>query len=575
MTPMARPLLVSAAMAALTLPVAAQAQSIGYGDVSGTGGDGPGADAPGDSGSSAKAPRGGSGRNGRGGGKQVVVIPYVELNQIVNAEISPGSDVLTYTQVVAGVDAVVAGRRNAVAASVRYEHHFGWGKRAGDGDTISGVVNGYTTLAPGLTVQGGALATRASGDRGGLGFGGRGVDQGTTKLYSVYAGPSYATQVGDVGVSANYRAGFTKVDQDRNFDNATLGAFDVFDKSVVQIADVSAMMAPGTALPVGIGAAGSFYQEDISNLDQRVRDAQVRGIVTVPINPNLQATGALGYENVQISSRDAVRDAAGRPVIRNGRYVTDDSAPRQIAYDVDGLIWDVGVMWRPSRRTSLTAHIGRRYGSTSFNGTLTYAPNDRSALSVAVYDNVAGFGGQVTRLLDQLPDDFEAVRDPVSGELRGCVSSLNGNGCLAGALGSIRSATFRARGIAASYSIKLGALNAGLGAGYDRRRFIAARGTVLAQANGVVDENYWLAAYLGGRIDPQSGWATNAYAQWLKSDDLLLTDITSVGASASYYRLLTARLRATAAVGIDGSLQPAPLDDVWTASALVGMRYSF
>ncbi|MBB4858520.1 hypothetical protein HNO88_001843 [Novosphingobium chloroacetimidivorans] len=575
MTPMARTFLTSAALTALVLPTAIQAQSIGYGNV----GDGPGADAPSDAPDTGRPAR--SGRNGRGGGgKQVAVIPYVEVNQIVNAELSPGDEVLTYTQVAAGVDASISGRNNALAASVRYEHHFGWGKRAGDGDTISGLVNGYTTVARGLTVEGGALATRASGDRGGVGFGSRGFDDnGSTKIYSVYAGPSFATRAGDVALSANYRAGYTKVDQDNDVDfdgeDFGIGSFDVFDESVVQIADVSAMLAPGTALPVGLGAAGSFYQEDVSNLDQRVRDMQARGIVTVPVNRNLQVTGALGYENVEISSRDAVRGPNGAPLVRNGRYVTDDSAPRQIAYDVDGLIWDVGVMWRPSRRTSLTAHVGRRYGSTSFNGTLTYAPNDRSALNVMVYDNVAGFGGQVTRLLDGLPEDFEAVRDPISGELRGCASTLSGNGCLSGALGSIRSATFRARGVAASYTLKMGGLDAGIGAGYDRRKFIAARGTILASANGVVDQNYWLAAFLSGRIDPQSGWATNGYAQWLKSNDLALDNITNVGASASYYRLLTARLRATAAVGIDGTLQPEPLDDIWTASALVGMRYSF
>ncbi len=50
-----------------------------------------------------------------------------------------------------------------------------------------------------------------------------------------------------------------------------------------------------------------------------------------------------------LASRDALRDANGVPVIGNdGRFVTDPSAPRRIAFDVDGLLWDVGVMWRPS-----------------------------------------------------------------------------------------------------------------------------------------------------------------------------------------------------------------------------------
>lgn len=556
------------AVLASLVPAAAQAQSLDYGDVGGSSG----ADAP-QANSSGKAHRG---RDGGRGGRHAVIIPYAELNQIVDAQLSPGDEVLTYTQVAVGVDASVSGRNNALAASVRYAHHFGWGKSAGDGDTISGLVNGYTTVVPGLTVEAGALATRASGDAGGRSFGGGSIGDGTTTVYSAYAGPSFATRAGDVNVSANYRLGYTKVDQETGIAVPGLGSVDVFDESLVQLADVAASIAPGVALPVGLGVGGSVYQEDISNLDQRVRDMQVRAIVTVPVSRTVQVAGAVGYENVELSSRDALRDASGGPVMgANGRYVTDESSPRQIAYDVDGFIWDVGVMWRPSRRTSLSAHVGRRYGSTSVNGTFAYAPNDRSTLSIMVYDNVAGYGGQVTRLLDDLPDDFEAVRDPITGELRGCVSSLNGNGCLASALGSVRSATFRARGVAANYTLQMNNISAGLGAGYDRRNFLAARNTVLASANGVVDENYWLAAFLSGRLDQQSGWATNAYAQWLSSDDLLLDDITAIGASASYYRLLTARLRATAAVGVDGLLQSDPLVDIWNASALLGVRYSF
>ncbi|MET1754803.1 preprotein translocase subunit YajC [Novosphingobium sp. RD2P27] len=552
------------------IPATAQAQTLDYGDVGGP--DGAGAGAP-KANSSGKAQRG---RDGGRGGRHAVIIPYAELNQIVDAQLSPGDEVLTYTQVAVGVDASVSGRSNALAASVRYAHHFGWGKSAGDGDTISGLVNGYTTVVPGLTVEAGALATRASGDAGGRAFGGGSIGDGTTTVYSAYAGPSFATRAGEVNLAANYRIGYTKVDQETGIAVPGLGSVDVFDESVVQFADVAASIAPGVALPVGVGVGGSVYQEDLSNLDQRVRDMQVRAIVTVPVSRTVQVAGAVGYENVELSSRDALRDASGAPVVgANGRYVTDESAPRQIAYDVDGFIWDVGVTWRPSRRTSLSAHVGRRYGAISVNGTFAYAPNDRGTLSISVYDNVAGYGGQVTRLLDDLPDDFKAVRDPITGELRGCVSSLNGNGCLASALGSIRSATFRARGVAANYTLQMNRISAGLGAGYDRRNFLAARNTVLASANGVVDENYWLAAFISGQLDQQSGWATNGYAQWLSSDDLLLDDITAIGASASYYRLLTARLRATAAVGVDGLLQSAPLDDIWNASALLGVRYSF
>ncbi|PEQ10630.1 preprotein translocase subunit YajC [Novosphingobium sp. PC22D] len=561
---------VPAALAILVLGASAApaaAQSIGYGDVS-------------DGGSAMSEPDGESPRASRprGQGKTFEVTPYIEAAQVVTARLSPGDDVVTYSQLSAGVDGVISGRNTGVAMSVRYTRQFGWGKDTQDGDSISGLVNGYATVAPGLTVQAGGLATRSEIDNGGTSVpGGSQFDDTATQIYSVYAGPSFATRAGDATIAANYRIGYTRVEQSDAF-VATPGgaAADVFDESVSHVADVEAGVAPGTVLPVGLGGGASYYQEDISNLDQRVRDIQVRGIVTVPVGRTLQATGAVGYEDVEISSRDALRDADGLPVVgSNGRYVTDKSAPRQIAYDVDGLIWDVGVMWRPSSRTSLTAHLGRRYGSTSVTGTFSYAPDRRSLLSVAVYDNVAGFGGQLTRSLNSLPTDFEVVRDPLSGDLRGCVDSLEGSNCLNSALGSVRSSTFRARGVSGSYTVAFGRVSAGIGAGYDRRKFIAAPGTVLAAANGVIDEAYWMSAFVSKELDMRSAISGNVYASWIDSSDALTGDVTGIGATAAYNRSLTPHLSASAAVGIDGTKRDDAIDDIWNASALLGVRYSF
>jgi hypothetical protein len=557
---------VSVASLAFAMPSLAHAQSAGSGS---SGGDGE-ESAFEDAGS-----RQGGRSDSRDGGKKVRIAPYVEFNQLLDAQLSPGDDVVTYSQVAAGVDAVVAGRNTAIAASVRYEYHKGWSDRAGDGDSVTGLVSGYTTVAPGLTLNAAALASRTRSDGEAGGFGGSYSRGGANAdVYAVQAGPSYAGRVGDLAVGANYRVGFTKVDVSDDDDDQPVRV-DTFDKSVSHVADVQAGFAPGTVLPVGLGVAGSLYQEDVDLLDQRVRDAQARAIVTVPVSRTVQLSGAVGYENVEVSARDAVRNANGSPVIGNdGRYLTDTSRPRFIAYETDGLIWDTGVMWRPSRRTALTAHVGRRYGTMNYNGTFSWAPDSRRTLSIAVYNTVSAFGGNLGRVLEDLPEDFVAVRNPITGDIGGCVSSLEGNNCLTGAFGTLRSSTFRSRGVAASYSMRIGAVDAGLGIGYDNRKYIAAPGTVLAINDGQVEQNYWLSANLGYTIDERSGIYGNAFGNLIQSD-LQLGDITNVGLNAAYYRALTARLRATAALGLDGTLGNDFTEDFWTASALVGMRYNF
>lgn len=574
-----RALAAMAAAGACALPLAAMGQSLPYGNVGGGGPAGNGDDRAASGGSASSGREGRGPRGGRGTGNYGVrITPYIEAAQLVTSQLSPGDDTLTYSILAAGVDGSVQGRNNGAAVSLRYEHRFGWG-RAEDGDTISGLANGYATVVPGVTLHGGGLAARSRVEANGAAVISpldttRDI---VTQVYSVYAGPSVATNVGAIAIDANYRIGYSKVETpDALIVTPGEPAVDVFDDSVVQLAEIHAGAAPGAVLPVGIGAGAKYYREDVSNLDQRIEDFAARADVTLPLTNTLALVGGVGYEDVEISGRDAVRDASGNPVIGpDGRYVTDESGPRLLAYDTSGLIWDVGVLWRPSRRTALEAHVGRRYGSTTYYGSFAYAPNARSAINVSVYDNIAGFGGQVARTLDALPTDFEVVRNPLSGGIGGCISSLDGGGCLSNALGSVRSSAFRARGVMASYNMGNGRLGAGIGAGYDRRKFIGAPGTVLAAANGVVDENTWLAGFVNYRLDRDSGIRGDVYANWFQSGSTLSGDGTALGASASYYRNLTRRLTATAALGVDGIDRDAPLVDEWIASALVGMRYSF
>lgn len=548
------------AIAALSLPGAAFAQDADLGE-------------------SSETARGEGGGRGVRSERGVQINPYIEASQIVVAQISPGDDVVTYTQIAVGVDASVTGRNNGGSVSVRYERTIGYDDNSADSGTLTGVARGYATIVPGaLTVEGGALAARTRVDaNGGSTLNALAGDGATSTVYSAYAGPNLHTSAGDAEINANYRIGYTRVDAPDAFvTNGGAVPVDVFDDSLSQSAAFHVGTRPGAPLPVGLGIGGGYNQEDISNFDQRLRDVHIRADITVPVSQSVALVGGVGYEDVEISSRDALLDPAGDPVIgSDGRIVTDTSSPRQLAYDVSGLIWDVGVVWRPSTRTSLEAHVGRRYDSTSYYGSFSWAPSSRTGVSVSVYDTISGFGSQLNNSLASLPTRFDATRNAVTGDLSGCVATTEGNNCLGGVLGSVRSATYRSRGIAASYSVSLGRTKAGVGAGYDRRSFIAAQGTILAAANGVQDENYWVAFYLDGELDSNSSFAANTYASWLESGFSSTGDVLAVGASAAYRRQLFGGLSARAAVALDHLDSSQADQDFTAASALLGLRYDF
>ena len=512
------------------------------------------------------------------GDRSVTLAPYIEASQVLVAELSPGDDVVTYSQVAVGVDAAVTGRNNGGSLSLRYERNIGYGDEALDSDTVSGVARGYATVVPrALTIEGGALAARTRVDgNGGATLNPLVGDDRESRIYSAYAGPNLHTRAGDVEVNANYRIGYTRVEAPDSVVVSPGQSVDVFDESVVQVAGFHAGTSPGEPLPIGLGVGGGWVREDVSNLDQRVEDRFARADVQVPVGRDLAFVGGVGYEDVEVSSRDAVRDADGNPVLGlDGRFVTDESQPRQIAYDVSGLIWDVGVMWRPSVRTALEAHVGRRYDSTTYYGTFAWAPTSRSNVNIAVYDTVSGFGGLLNTALANLPTRFTAARNALSGDFTGCVGGEQGANCLAGVLGSVRSAVFRSRGIAAGYGVTFGRFNTGLGAGYQQRKFIAAPGTVLASANGVVDEAYWVNYYLGAQIGRNAGFDANAYASWIDSGFAADGEVFALGASAAYRRSITGRLSARAAVAVDHLDIEATVEDYTSASALLGLRYDF
>jgi hypothetical protein len=513
-------------------------------------------------------------------GSHTVISPYIEADQVVSAEIAPGNDVVTYTDVAVGVDASIVGRNSAASATVRYEYHFAETDGIADSDTISGLARlSYAVVPHALSIEAGAMASQNRVDSSGGAFSGTIADDGTTsQIYSAYIGPSVETQAGDVQIEGHYRFGYTKVKEP---DAVVVGTtaivpVDLADESTTHNAQLRVGTRPYTVLPVGLGVGGMWNEENVSNLDQRVRDRNVRADVTVPVSPSLAFAGGAGYEDVEVSSRDALRDASGHPVIgSDGRYVTDKNSPRLIAYQTDGLIWDVGVLWRPSTRTSLEAHVGERYDSATFYGNFSYVPNSRESVSVSVYDGIESFGGLITNRLSGLPTEFTAVRNALSGDVGGCVASLQGGSCSGGALGSLGSAAFRSRGFSASYAVKMGHTTAGLGVGYDHRKFIAAAGTVLAGAEGAVDATGWGSAYISTEIDARSSLHFSS-TETLFDSGFEGGGGRAVGYSASlaYYRHLVAGLTGSAAVGLDGIVQQT-LPDIVSASALLGLRYGF
>ncbi|MGH6616131.1 hypothetical protein [Sphingomonas sp.] len=506
------------------------------------------------------------------------IAPYIELGQVLTADLN-GGDVLTYSTIAAGVDASIQNRRAEVQVSYRYERRISWSKNVGDDDIHSGLARAAVKVAPGVSIEGGALATRARSDiRGAAPVVLAGNVDNISQVYSAYVGPTVSTQVGPVSVGASYRFAYTKV-EDPGFTGVAPGSprLDNYDSSKSHVLQASAGVKAGTVLPVGVTVSAAYEREDAGQLDQRYEGKYVRGDLVLPVLPTLAVSAGAGYEKIEISQRDAVLDSAGQPAVdSNGRFRTDKSSPRRIAYETDGLIYDAGVIWKPSRRMTLEARVGKRYGGTVYTGSLSYAATRSLGIQVGVYDSVETFGRQLRDGIASLPTSFIDQRDSFGQQFAGCTfgkSSAAAGGCLNDVFQSIATASYRARGIDAVISANRGPLSFGVGAGYANRRFYAPRGGTGYSVNGVTDESYYAQAFLSASLDRNSGISANVFANYFESGIGNTPGIFSTGATGLYYRNF-GRIGTTVSAGIYSFSQDGT-EDQYSAQAQVGVRYQF
>jgi hypothetical protein len=508
------------------------------------------------------------------------VHPYIEAAQVLDAQLMGKDELLTYSSLAAGVDVSLGEQRTTGQISYRYEHRFGWGKKLGNSDNHTGLARVSHQLVPEVvTIDAGAIATRSRDDiRGGDGNRFSSGSTNSSQVYSAYIGPTITTHAGPVELGASYRLGYTSVESSDFVPTAGQPRLDSFDHSLSHEATVSAGMSPGV-LPFGWEVTGSYTREQTGQLEQRFEGKGVRGDITVPVTESLALLGGAGYEQVQSSQRAALFDAGGNEIFdAKGRVLTDPTSPRLIAYDFDGVYWDVGVGWHPSRRTSFEAHVGRRYDSWSYTGSLTWQASENSVFQIGAYDEVTTFGQQLGNNLASLPTNFDTNRNPLSRGFNGCTYSSGGGsagGCFNSSLGSTSTAVYRGRGVSAQYAASTGRTSYGFGLGYSARRYKTPTiGGAAFSLNGVKDENWYVDGNMGYKIDQQSAIDTSVFANLYNSGIIGAPSVTSIGGSTSYQRSLGRHVSATAAVGAYTSRIEGQTTEL-NAQGQIGVRVGF
>lgn len=507
--------------------------------------------------------------------RRATVTPYIEVSQVATAELN-GGETLTYSQLGAGIDGSMRTRRMQVQVSYQYQHRFAEKGSLQSGDSHNGLAQARITAARGLTLEAGGVATRTRTDARGEALTTNVANaRNLSQLYSGYIGPKLDTHAGPLFVHGAYRFGFSKVDDGAATGvSPTLPRVDRFDRSTSHAVNASIGARPGVVLPIGLSLTGGLVRENASQLDQRFASSSGRGDAIAPVSRTVAAVGGVGYEKITVRQRDPLIDANGVPVIDGaGRYVTDPASPARLAYDFDGLFWDGGVLWRPSRRTMLELRIGRRYGAMRYTGSFTFQRNGGSGIQVAVYDTVETFGQQVGGSLAALPVGFVTTADPFGAQAGGCIYGSSGaaaGGCIASTFSSSATAAYRGRGLTTNAVWSRGTTRLGLGGGFARRDFLTPAGA--GTDSGSWDESFYAQAFAALAAGRKGTIGLNLLASYYDGDIPGSTAVLGWGANAAYTRRL-GQLNLAAAAGLYGSTRDGP--DQVSAQALIGARYGF
>jgi hypothetical protein len=313
-----------------------------------------------------------------------------------------------------------------------------------------------------LFLESGIVATLLSQDpRGAISTNLDNNNPNINNIFTGFAGPYVRQRLGDVAsFQGGYRFSTTLVDRNQN--NAFLGSGDILDATRQlgansQTHNLYATLSSGPAFQrFRWNASVNYEAENIrDNVQERYRSRTANLGLEYPINRYLSLLGSAGYEKttstiLETNVTPARDPLTGQDIPGTVRSLT--IGPNRIEnFATDGLVWDAGFRFSPTRRTDITVRGGRRFGDTTFNVTGLKKIGKKSEVSFSYGDSLDSLGRLLTRQLGDI-----TTSTALTGRFRTGLFPLSSIDPLTGLFSNgrlaVNSGTFRNRSASLSYT---------------------------------------------------------------------------------------------------------------------------
>ncbi len=421
----------------------------------------------------------------------VSIQPYVSLRQVVNTQTNDNRGAMGWLEAGAGFEMLLDTNRVQGNVSYQYARRF---EEFGDVSTLNRHNANANVLAEVIEdlffVHAGGLATQYATDM--RGFNAINNDESNdnqTQIFSAFIEPRVYQRLGTFATfDARYRLGAVTADgpQSSIFDlpgDIGLGPGNALGSqltdSVTQSGDVRLASTRGTNT-INWMLIGAFTHEDIDELDQKYRDYSAGGELGVRVFRQFEVLGSVGYEDIENTQDTILFDPlTGEPALdSNGRLQVDPAMPRRTAFATDGIYWNAGFRYTPSRRTALEVRGGRRYGASNFFFDFNHQSRSGLLIRANFQQTLNSFSRLLTQSINGVP--FNVIRAGGIDQFAvpHCIIGIDpqspGGECVGGLTQSLTPATFRSDNGTVSVSRRQDGLRWTVSGFYDRRRYVDA-----------------------------------------------------------------------------------------------------